>query len=219
MIVTKRKHIEEISEALKPFSKLVILGCSECAAICQTGGSEQVKEIVEALKEDHEILATVSFDSPCDQRLARRGFKRVEKELEAADAVLSLTCGGGVQSVAEVTSKTVIAALNTHFLGTTEKLGVFRERCNQCGDCMLNSTGGYCPVTACPKGLRNGPCEAERDGKCEVEEIGDCVWAQIVSTQLSLSKKPLADYHAPLSWEQNAGPRKWIWREKEEKKS
>ncbi len=217
MIVSKKKPIDEIREALQGVSRVIILGCSECAAMCQTGGSEQVKEMVEVLQDDYEIIATISIDSPCDQRLARRGFKRVRRELETADAILSLSCGSGVQSVAEVTEKPVIAGLNTYFLGMTERLGKFYERCRHCGDCLLNHTDGLCPVTACPKSLRNGPCEGERDGKCEVSGVGDCVWALIIDKQLEKQKKALERFNPPLSHIDASSAQQWVWKSEEEK--
>jgi ferredoxin len=216
MIVTKKKPIEEVKAAIKGYKKIITLGCSECAAICQTGGSEQVKEMVDILKSDWEVLASISIDSPCDQRLAKRGLRLIKHELEEADAILSLSCGSGVQAVAEVTGKPVISALDTVFLGMTERLGKFYERCSYCGECILNTTMGICPVTNCPKSLRNGPCEGERDGKCEIEEVGDCVWAKIISRKRSLGEKSLSCYHPPKAWSNFSKPQKWIW--KEEKK-
>ncbi len=52
--------------------------------------------------------------------------------------------------------------------------------CLACGDCILDETGGVCPITRCPKGLLNGPCGGTVKGKCEVggyEE--DCAWTLI----------------------------------------
>jgi len=57
--------------------------------------------------------------------------------------------------------------------------GQFGELCLQCGECVLASTGGICPVTLCPKGLVNGPCGGTRDGKCEVDPTKDCAWTLI----------------------------------------
>jgi hypothetical protein len=47
--------------------------------------------------------------------------------------------------------------------------------CQNCGQCVVRSTGLTCPMT-CPKQLRNGPCGGSMHGKCEVDPSMDCVW-------------------------------------------
>ena len=42
-------------------------------------------------------------------------------------------------------------------------------KCDQCGECYLNLTGGICPITACSKSLVNGQCGGSKNGMCEVD--------------------------------------------------
>lgn len=180
MVVTTCKEFGEILQALGERPAWVVVGCAECAAVCQTGGSAQVDEMVERLAGSGKtVLASVSLASPCDRRLTRRDLHRVERELGQADGVLCLSCGGGVQAVADVVGLPVVAGLDSHFVGTVERLGVFSEECALCGDCVLNATGGLCPVALCPKGLRNGPCEGSRHGRCDADAEADCVWERV----------------------------------------
>jgi hypothetical protein len=53
------------------------------------------------------------------------------------------------------------------------------ERCEACGDCSLDYTGGICPITSCAKSLLNGPCGGAKDNKCEVDPEKDCGWIKI----------------------------------------
>ena len=50
--------------------------------------------------------------------------------------------------------------------------------CQDCGDCSLPECAYLCPMTACSKHLRNGPCGGSNDGQCE---RGDkiCFWARV----------------------------------------
>ncbi len=41
MIVANRKPFEEIIELIKPFKKIVLLGCNECVTVCATGGAKR----------------------------------------------------------------------------------------------------------------------------------------------------------------------------------
>jgi hypothetical protein len=78
-----------------------------------------------------------------------------------------------------VEAKPVLPGLESVFLGNVVRHGVFEERCQMCGDCVLDLTGGICPVTTCPKGLLNGPCGGMWDGKCEVLVDRECTHVRI----------------------------------------
>ncbi|OGO04191.1 MAG: hypothetical protein A2Y91_07720 [Chloroflexi bacterium RBG_13_54_8] len=63
------------------------------------------------------------------------------------------------------------------------------ERCRECGDCLLDITGGICPLTACSKSLINGQCGGSKDGKCEVEpDVRDCGWYLIYERLKKLNR-------------------------------
>ena len=106
-------------------------------------------------------------------------MRKHSEEVEAADAVLVLSCGAGVQTVAESVKKPVFPGLESAFLGNVQRRGVFEERCQMCGDCVLDKTAGICPVTTCPKGLLNGPCGGMWDGMCEVMTDHECAHVKI----------------------------------------
>jgi hypothetical protein len=70
-------------------------------------------------------------------------------------------------------------AVNTKFMGAAERPGVWAERCQGCGNCLLGLTGGICPIARCSKRLMNGPCGGSSKGKCEISPDVDCVWQLI----------------------------------------
>ncbi|MFW9881648.1 MAG: methylenetetrahydrofolate reductase C-terminal domain-containing protein [Candidatus Thorarchaeota archaeon] len=147
MIITEQKPILDLEKKIEPFNNIVIIGCAECAAICQTGGTDQVKEIAEHFTgKGKTVLGTLMIDSPCDERISKRDTKLLEKEIKDADALLLLTCGLGCQSLGKITDKKYIPALNTLFYGRLEKLGKYHEACAGCDDCVLFENDGKCPV-------------------------------------------------------------------------
>ena len=96
------------------------------------------------------------------------------------EAVLSLACGSGIQTVAQqMKGIPVYPGSNTMFIGQVERVGHFNEMCRMCGDCVLGRTGAICPVTKCAKSLVNGPCGGAKNGKCEVNPENDCAWIMI----------------------------------------
>jgi hypothetical protein len=75
------------------------------------------------------------------------------------------------------------------------------ERCLECGDCMLEFTGGICPIARCSKHLLNGPCGGSQDGKCEVDPDIPCVWQQIVDRLIRLGQIDKLDrLVTPKNW-------------------
>jgi ferredoxin len=187
MIMTEKKSLEEIKESLKNSKKIFIIGCGDCATLCQTGGEEQVKEMAKQLN-DKEIVGMTVVETPCDKRILKRDLRSLTASIEAADTVLVLSCGVGVQTVTELLGKIAIPGLNTKFIGMTEHIGAFYQRCLACGDCILDETGGICPISRCPKGLLNGPCAGHMDEKCEVDREKDCAWVLIYKRMKDLGQ-------------------------------
>ncbi|MFC1803265.1 methylenetetrahydrofolate reductase C-terminal domain-containing protein [Thermoproteota archaeon] len=178
MIITKQKPMDKIMDMTEPFPKLFIVGCGTCSTSCMTGGEEQVKEMAEKLGD--RVLGYKVVEDPCDIRLDRRDLKEYREEIKEADAVLVMSCGVGVQTISDYAKKVVIPTNDTLFIGETERLGKFHDRCKACGECILDETGGVCPITRCSKGILNGPCGGQVKGKCEVGNYEEeCAWIQI----------------------------------------
>lgn len=212
MIITDEKTWDEIKATLNDYKvkKVVIAACGVCAAKVGTGGEEGAKRMKEKLEsEGIRVITTAVIDEPCDERMAKQALKKIENELKEADAVLSLTCGLGTQSLSGVTQekydrKPTLTALDTVFMGETEKIGKFYERCRACGECLLNETGGVCPITTCAKSLVNGPCGGSVEGKCEVLNYTmPCGWIMIYDALKRIDRLDLyLKIRPPRSWDE-----------------
>jgi hypothetical protein len=120
-------------------------------------------------------------EAPCVASKLRIMFAKNKAAMEQAGTVIVMACGLGAQSVIDnlFTKKEIILSNDTMFMGQVAKDGGFLERCSACGECILDLTGGICPVTRCPKGIMNGPCGGQEKGKCEVDREKDCAWILI----------------------------------------
>lgn len=186
MIIMDQKPLEEIREMLKDHSKIAVVGCGGCASVYQVGGEKEAEVMAKLLKmsakmnENREIEAdSFSLLRQCDTELVEEGLKG---DMGDYDAILSVACGVGVQTLADVFSGIrVYPAHNTMFMGAHDReKGILYEMCSACGECVLGETGGVCPITRCAKGLINGPCGGVVDGKCEVGNYtNDCGWILI----------------------------------------
>ena len=178
MIITQKKPIEELLAMLEGVKKVALVGCANCAAACQTGGEKDVQEMKALLEErGFEVVATVVPDECCHKLLVKKETK-VLRDC-GAEAIVGMACGDGVQTVADNITLPIYPANNTMFLGQVERVGMFNEYCRMCGDCVLGTTGGICPITKCAKSLVNGPCGGQKNGKCEVNPENDCAWIKI----------------------------------------
>lgn len=188
MIITKKKPLEELLAMLEGVKKVAIVGCANCAAACQTGGEKEVKEMAAILEEQGmEVVATAVPEECCHKMLVKRDTKALAAS--GAEAIVGMACGDGVQTVADNIALPVYPANNTMFLGQVERVGIFHEYCRMCGDCVLGTTGGICPITKCAKSLVNGPCGGARNGKCEVDPQNDCAWVQIYNRLVAIGQE------------------------------
>jgi hypothetical protein len=147
------------------------------------------------------ITGSVAVDMLCDSALTRLKLRTYKKEIAAADSILVLTDGAGVQTVSELVNKVVHPGCNTLSSGGAHAEWKEAERCLECGDCMLEFTGGICPIARCSKHLLNGPCGGSQGGKCEVDPDIPCVWQQIVDRLAKLGQlDKLERLVTPKNW-------------------
>ncbi|MBM3713477.1 MAG: 5,10-methylenetetrahydrofolate reductase [Actinobacteria bacterium] len=180
MILTEFKPAEEIIEKIKDDRKIFILGCGGCPEGANTGGKKVLNEMKEKLEaEGKNITGVTEIDFLCQKSLIRARLRRKLVEIENSDSLLIFSCGLGVQATSAVISKVCHPALNTKTFGGITGMWQETERCDTCGDCILDLTGGICPYTACPKKLLNGACAGQSNGKCETDPQRDCGWELI----------------------------------------
>ena len=188
MIITKKKPIEQLLAMLEGVHKVAIVGCANCAAACQTGGEKEVQEMKALLEErGFEVVATVLPDECCHKMLVKKDTKVIRES--GAEAIVGMACGDGVQTVADNIALPIYPANDTMFLGQVERVGMFHEYCRMCGDCVLGTTGGICPITKCAKSLVNGPCGGQKNGKCEVNPENDCAWILIYNRLVAIGQE------------------------------
>jgi len=180
MILTEQKPLSEVIENLKDEKKIFILSCGGCPEGADTGGAVAINNMKKELEKEGKIITgTMIIDFLCQKSLIRSRIRTKLKSLEDSNAVLVLSCGLGVQASTEVLNKICYPALNTKTFGGITGMWQGSERCDACGNCVLEYTGGICPYTACPKKLLNGGCAGQSNGKCETDPERDCGWELI----------------------------------------
>jgi len=180
MILSEQKPFEEILGFLEGEKNIFILGCNGCAQSSGSGGPLQVQDMGKRLEEaGKKVTGAKVIDFLCEKALVKSGLRGRVEEAAAADSILVMTCGIGVQAVAASVSKVCHPACNTVNLGGSRGEWRGSERCQECGQCLLDYTGGICPLSACTKGLVSGACGGASKGKCEIDPEQDCGWELI----------------------------------------
>ena len=169
--------------------------------VCEAGGKKEVEVLASALrmyfiKEGKEVtIDERTLERQCDHEY----LEEIRDVVDQYDAIVSLACGVGVQFAAEKYLETpLLPGVNTVCLGVNEDRGLWTERCQACGSCVLADTAGICPVSRCAKRVLNGPCGGSTAGKCELNKDVDCAWQLIIDRLKALGK--LDDYEkvAPI---------------------
>ena len=177
--ITSQKPFDEIKEQLADFDRLFIIGCGTCTTMTETGGIDQVLEMKDKLQElGKRVSGWTVIPTACDE-MTETAMKENSKAIETAGCILAMPCALGVHRMSLYIDRPVIPALDTLFIAVEDTPGYFHEVCAQCGQCVLGETAGICPITACHKGLVNGPCGGTNNGKCEVDKEKDCAWTLI----------------------------------------
>ncbi len=176
MLITKLKAKETLDSLIT--GKVFLINCHGCKEVSFPEAEAEAfeKELLAAGK----AVGILTTDYICNTDNLTVRLERRKDMIAEADTVLVLSCGVGVQTVAEMfPDKKVCAGCDTYPLPGFQGVTPLEVDCGQCGECYLNLTGGICPITACSKSLVNGQCGGAKDGRCEVDPDMECGWERI----------------------------------------
>lgn len=215
MIVAEQKPLEEIGRLSAPYKKILILGCGTCMTVCGAGSEREVALLHNALEtaqarsgDKTHVFSEYTVKRQCDLEF----LDMLADKVKDVDAILSLGCGIGVQTMTERFPDTpVLPGVNTSFMGAAKEWGIWDERCAACGDCRLADTGGICPITRCNKGILNGPCAGAKNGKCEANKAIECAWLLIYQRLEHLGQlERMRRYYPPRNFRATSRPRRLV---------
>lgn len=205
MIIAEQKPLAEIAREISGFGKVLVLGCGTCVTVSFSGGQREVTLLASSLRLKNRVdgkdqaLSELTVQRQCEWEF----LDSIADEIKAADIVLSIGCGVGVQAIAErFPGVMVVPGLDTSFMGMPVAPGEWEARCAGCGQCTLARTGGICPIVRCSKGLLNGPCGGSVDGKCEIGGgATPCGWDLILKRLEALGRlEELEEIEPPKDW-------------------
>ena len=209
MIIAERRPVPEILANIENVEKVLVLGCRGCVAVCSAGGDREVAIVAEAIRLARTLqnrpieVLEATFIRQCDPKYLEP-LKEYKNQVEA---VVSLACGVGVNLIADLYPDVrVYPGVDTSFYGANIALGEWVEKCRGCGDCIIDKTGGLCPIARCAKNLLNGPCGGSQGGRCEVRKDMPCIWHEIVERLKARGElEKLFEIWEPKDWRPAGG--------------
>jgi ferredoxin len=121
-----KKTLDELKSLIGEAERILVLGCGTCVTVCFAGGSREAAitaaslRMATRLEGNGRSVSDLTVQRQCEWEY----LDAVAEHIQAADLVLSLGCGIGVQAVAERYPETwVVPGLNTTFLGLPTETG------------------------------------------------------------------------------------------------
>jgi hypothetical protein len=182
---------------------------------CHSGGLPETEGMAVRLKARGVDVVGFNVPGPGGMSLCKLSNTRkvlqedCGEQTRRADSFLVLGCGQGVHTVIDATDGDMVhPGCDTIFGGETVSDTDINEYCSLCGECVIEFTGGLCPMTLCAKSLLNGPCGGAENGKCEVDPERDCGWILIYERLKQLGRLDLLEnYQKPKNHAKWSRPR------------
>ena len=172
------KAESELEALLNGKDNLFVIACNKCFKEFETAHEPDCETFVKFAEGlGKTITGTAKADFLCNKTKAQKNLPGMIPA--GTEHVVTISCGLGIQTVADVVGMSVIAASNSLNYTGHHGMALTKKACDACAQCYLNMTGGICPIVDCSKSLINGQCGGAKNGKCEVSPDKDCAWEKI----------------------------------------
>ncbi len=172
------KPAQQLQEVLAQIDDIFVIACNKCFKEFTVLEEPELDEFLALAKDmGKNITGSARADFLCNKYIAQKKLPALIPE--GTKAVFVISCGLGIQTVADIVSLPVFAAADSINYTGHHGMALTKKACDACAQCYLNITGGICPIVDCSKSLVNGQCGGAKDGKCEVSPDKDCAWQKI----------------------------------------
>ncbi len=181
------KTIDELSPFLAETDNVFVVACNKCFKEFETMDEPDCAQFVKLAEEQGKtVTGSMRVDFLCNKCQTEKKLK--DAIPEGTKSVFVVSCGLGIQTVAELTDLPVYAGANSLNYTGHHGMALTKKACDACAQCYLNMTGGICPIVDCSKSLINGQCGGAKNGKCEVSPDKDCAWEKIQNRLAQLGR-------------------------------
>ena len=172
------KAYEELVPVIDAVDNIFVIACNKCFKEFETAQEPDCEWFVNIAQQQGKTVTGIArVDFLCNKTKTAKLLQELIPE--GTQCVFVVSCGLGVQTVADLVKLPVFAAADSLNYTGHHGMALTKKACDACAQCYLNMTGGICPIVDCSKSLVNGQCGGAKNGKCEVSPDKDCAWEKI----------------------------------------
>ena len=172
------KSVDELAPVIAEANNIFVIACNKCFKEFETTYEPDCEAFEKIVADQGKtVTGSVKVDFLCNKTQTVKKFDDMIPE--GTESIFVVSCGLGVQTIAEMADVPVFAACNSLNYTGHHGMALTKKACDACAQCYLNMTGGICPIVDCSKSLVNGQCGGAKNGKCEVSPDKDCAWEKI----------------------------------------
>ena len=172
------KSADELAPFIAEANNIFVIACNKCFKEFENTYEPDCEAFEKIVADQGKtVTGSVKVDFLCNKTQTVKHFDDMIPE--GTESIFVVSCGLGIQTVAELADVPVYAACNSLNYTGHHGMALTKKACDACAQCYLNMTGGICPIVDCSKSLVNGQCGGAKNGKCEVSPDKDCAWEKI----------------------------------------
>ena len=139
------KSNEELSSLLEGKDNLYVIACNKCFKEFDAIDEPDCDEFLKfAAEQGKTVTGSTKVDFLCNKMHTERKLQDLLPE--GTENVIVISCGLGIQTVADLAEKPVYAASNSLNYRGHHGMALTKKSCDACAQCYLNITGGVCPI-------------------------------------------------------------------------
>ena len=172
------KSVDELAPVIAEANNIFVIACNKCFKEFENTNETDCEAFEKIVAEQGKtVIGSAKVDFLCNKTQTVKKFDDMIPE--GTESIFVVSCGLGIQTVAEMADVPVYAACDSLNYTGHHGMALTKKACDACAQCYLNITGGICPIVDCSKSLVNGQCGGAKNGKCEVSPDKDCAWEKI----------------------------------------
>ncbi len=172
------KGFEELEPVINGTDNIFVIACNKCFKefeALQEPDCDAFRNMAAYCGKN--VTGAAKIDFLCNKVQTER--KLMDAIPEGTESIFVVSCGLGVQTIADMAEVPVFAACDSINYTGHHGMALTKKACDACAQCYLTQTSGICPIVDCSKSLVNGQCGGAKNGKCEVSPDKDCAWEKI----------------------------------------
>ena len=173
------KGFEELEPVINGTDNIFVIACNKCFKefeALQEPDCDAFRNMAAYCGKN--VTGAAKIDFLCNKVQTER--KLMDAIPEGTESIFVVSCGLGVQTIADMAEVPVFAACDSLNYTGHHGMALTKKACDACAQCYLTTTGGICPSVDCSKSLINGQCGGAKNGKCEVDPNMECGWERII---------------------------------------